>query len=456
MAPGSRRTKLSGSLPPSRTLVVDNGSYTLKAGFSSPSSLLTETSTSASTPSIIPNCLARDREKNVYIGSQLSSCKDFGDIVFRRPMEKGYIVNWEAEKEIWEHEFFDAKAKLHCDPKETGLILTEAPNALPVLQGHCDQMVFEEFGFARYLRTNGATLNAYNDIQSSFKAPAPAAEIVSTPPAEILMLIDSSYSHTTITPLLLGRPLQKSVRRLEVGGKLLTNYLTRLINVRQYDMKEETYLVNEIKEATLYVSNDFRKDMERTWKGPKGDRRPVFESGEGIAKDYVLPDYHAKKAGFVRDHDPTAATKLKELTKGKSLGASEDVLTLRNERFTVPELLFNPSDIGLRQSGIAQQVMDSLSSIPMGLWPGFLANIFVVGGNSNIHGFVPRLQTEIRALAPAECIVRVAKPADPVTSTWQGGANLAKNEEALRNLSVTKEEYEEYGGAWVARRFGGR
>ncbi|KAI9053209.1 hypothetical protein LZ554_002176 [Drepanopeziza brunnea f. sp. 'monogermtubi'] len=430
MAPGHRRTKLSGSLPPSRTLVVDNGSYTLKAGFSSPS---TETSTPTSTPSIIPNCLARDREKNVYIGSQLSSCKDFGDIVFRRPMEKGYIVNWEAEKEIWEHEFFDGKAKLHCDPKQTGLILTEAPNALPVLQGHCDQIVFEEFGFARYLRTNGATLNAYNDIQSSFKAPAPAADIVSTPPAEILMLIDSSYSHTTITPLLLGRPLQK-----------------------QYDMKEETYLVNEIKEATLYVSNDFTKDMERTWKGPKGDRRSVFESGEGIAKDYVLPDYHAKKAGFVRDHDPTAATKLKELTKGKSLGASEDVLTLRNERFTVPELLFNPSDIGIRQSGIAQQVMDSLSSIPMGLWPGFLANIFVVGGNSNIHGFVTRLQTEIRALAPAECIVRVAKPADPVTSTWQGGANLAKNEEALRNMSVTKEEYEEYGGAWVARRFGGR
>jgi len=151
MAPHHRRTKSSGPAPPDKTLVVDNGAYTIKAGFSSPDT----PNDPPSLPSIIPNCLARDRDKKIYIGSQLSACKDFGEIVFRRPVEKGYLVNWEAEKEIWEHEFFDAKAKLHCDPKETGLILTEAPNALPVLQTNCDQIIFEEFGFARYLRCSG-------------------------------------------------------------------------------------------------------------------------------------------------------------------------------------------------------------------------------------------------------------------------------------------------------------
>jgi actin-related protein 6 len=148
MAPSYRRTKSSGPPPPPKTLVIDNGAYTIKAGLAAP-----ETETAA--PNIIPNCLARDRDKKVYIGSQLSSCKDFSEIVFRRPVEKGYLVNWEAEKEIWEHEFFDSKAKLHCDPSETGLILTEAPNALPALQTNCDQVVFEEFGFARYLRVLG-------------------------------------------------------------------------------------------------------------------------------------------------------------------------------------------------------------------------------------------------------------------------------------------------------------
>ncbi len=270
------------------------------------------------------------------------------------------------------------------------------------------------------------------------------------------MLIDSSYSHTTITPLLLGRPIHPSVRRLDVGGKLLTNYLTRLLSLRQYDMRNDTYLVNDIKEATSYASLDFSADMEKTWKGPQGDRRPIYDAAKGIAKDYVLPDYNTLKTGFVRDHDPLANTKLKELTRGKPIGVMEDVIVLRNERFTVPELLFKPTDIGLRQSGIAQQVLDSLSGIPQGLWPGFLANIVCVGGNVCIGGFVERLQMEIRMLAPAECIVRVGKAADPITATWEGGANLARNEVKLASMSVTKQEYEEFGSAWVSRKFGGR
>jgi len=147
MAPSQRRTKSSGPVPPAKTLIIDNGAYTIKAGFSSP--------TSTSECKIIPNCMARDRSKNVYVGSQLSKCKDFGEITFRRPVEKGYLVNWEAEKEIWEHEFFEDKSPLRCDPKETGLILTEAPNALPQLQMNCDQIIFEEFGFASYLRCPG-------------------------------------------------------------------------------------------------------------------------------------------------------------------------------------------------------------------------------------------------------------------------------------------------------------
>ena len=155
MAPAHRTPKSSGPPPPARSLIIDNGAYTMKAGFSS--------SNTTDEPRVIPNCMARDRDKHVYVGSQLEKCKDFGDIVFRRPVEKGYLVNWEAEKEIWEHEFFEDKAPSHCDPRETGLILTEAPNALPALQMNSDQVVFEEFGFASYFRCPGM-LDSARDV----------------------------------------------------------------------------------------------------------------------------------------------------------------------------------------------------------------------------------------------------------------------------------------------------
>ena len=47
------------------------------------------------------------------------------------------------------------------------------------------------------------------------------------------------------------------VRRVNVGGKLLTNYLKEVISYRAWNMMDETHLVNEVKEALCYCSMDF-------------------------------------------------------------------------------------------------------------------------------------------------------------------------------------------------------
>lgn len=149
MAPG-RKPKSAGPAPPSSTLVLDNGADTIKAGF-----VTVDDDTSDKAPRVIPNCIARDRHNKTYVGAELEKCKDFGEITFRRPVEKGFIVNWEAQKEIWDRAFFDDKAPQRCDPLTTRLVLAEQPNSLPALQTHCDQIVFEEYGFSSYYRGIG-------------------------------------------------------------------------------------------------------------------------------------------------------------------------------------------------------------------------------------------------------------------------------------------------------------
>ncbi len=148
---GGRKSRPAGPVPPSTTLVLDNGADTIKAGFVTGEK-------ADETPRVIPNCLARDRHNKIYVGSELEKCKDFSEIAFRRPVEKGYIVNWEAQKEIWDREFFDDKAPQHCNPAESRLVLAEHSNSLPALQNHCDQIVFEEYGFASYYRGIGMFL----------------------------------------------------------------------------------------------------------------------------------------------------------------------------------------------------------------------------------------------------------------------------------------------------------
>jgi actin-related protein 6 len=101
-------SKKASAAPISKTLVLDNGAYSIKAGLVSNSSNPTYDDCHT-----IPNCIARStRDKCTYTASELDSCKDFGELAFRRPVEKGFIVNWEAEKAIWEHEFMGEKAGL--------------------------------------------------------------------------------------------------------------------------------------------------------------------------------------------------------------------------------------------------------------------------------------------------------------------------------------------------------
>ena len=118
----ARQKSSIGALPAgqlaSQTLILDNGAHTIKAGFS--------TTTTASDPEndcyVIPNCIARSqRDKRTYIGSELDDCEDYGELAIKRPVEKGFTVNWESEKAIWEHTLFDKGARLRVSANTTAL-----------------------------------------------------------------------------------------------------------------------------------------------------------------------------------------------------------------------------------------------------------------------------------------------------------------------------------------------
>lgn len=56
--------------------------------------------------------------------------------------------------------------------------------------------------------------------------------------------------------------IHKRVFRIDVGGKLLTNHLKEMISYRQWNMMDQTYIMDDVKEKCCYVSTDFKADME--------------------------------------------------------------------------------------------------------------------------------------------------------------------------------------------------
>jgi actin-related protein 6 len=289
---------------------------------------------------------------------------------------------------------------------------------------------------------------------------------------ECVLVIDSGYSHSTVTPLFNGRPIHRAIRRLDFGGKHLTNLLKEVISVRHFDLHQDTKIVNDIKEDVCFVSDDFRRDLERTWKGNADRRQKATPSkpqdedhamdldrpasrDEELRVDYILPDGIRLLRGFSRPHDSsTAAQRRRKAAALASDPEAEISMTLGNERFSVPEILFSPGDIGSKQPGLPDIVMQSLCVLPPLVQATMLSNVLVVGGNANIAGLVERLEAELRMRVKTDWAVRVRKMPDPLTSTWLGGARLASIwPEVVREYGVTKEEYHEHGSAWVARRF---
>lgn len=146
----------SGRLPQS-TFVLDNGAYAIKAGFAPIESRADDEILQAC--EVLPNCIVRSRDRKTYISAQSNEITQWSEAVFRRPIENGQLVNWEAEKEIWDHCFFDettaSRNTYIQEPADTTLIFAEAPNVMPALQKNTDEIVMEEWGFGGYMRAVG-------------------------------------------------------------------------------------------------------------------------------------------------------------------------------------------------------------------------------------------------------------------------------------------------------------
>lgn len=100
-----------------------------------------------------------------------------------------------------------------------------------------------------------------------------------------------------------------------------------------------------------------------------------------IITDYVLPDYANIRKGYAKpQHESTGIP-----------SNSEQIIRLNNERFTIPELLFHPSDIGINEMGIPEAIVDSIDSCPHELRPNLYSNILLVGGNTLFPGFRDRV-----------------------------------------------------------------
>ncbi|KIJ64586.1 hypothetical protein HYDPIDRAFT_111953 [Hydnomerulius pinastri MD-312] len=394
------------------TVVLDNGGSTVKAGVVGHNDRDHEVR-------LIPNAVVRSKgDRTTYVGHEIDRCKDFSSLHYRLPFEKGYLVDWDAQKAVWDGIF--STEVLSVDAPESSLIITEPYFNLPNIQDVYDQLVFEEYEFHSYHRCTPAAMIPYGSLFT--------VDGVGNP--ECALIVDSGFSFTHVVPMINHQIQWHAVKRMDVGGKLLTNQLKEVVSYRQWNMMDETYIMNDAKEACCYVSTQFLADLETCRSKPK--KNP-------IVLEYLLPNFSIGRGGEIRRPEYV-------------LTPTDQVLLMDNERFTIPELLFRPDDIGLEQSGLAGTIATSIGLLPEDLQGMFWANIGVIGGSSKFPGFHERLMTELRSLAPVDFEVQIFRSDDSVTESYYSALSFVKSPSFSTHL-VTRAEYLESGSNATRRKF---
>lgn len=76
------------------------------------------------------------------------------------------------------------------------------------------------------------------------------------------IVVDSGYSNTYVVPFFEGMPMKHCATRVDVGGKLLTNLLMEQLSFKEVNLQGETAIVQQIKEQSCFISENFERDMQ--------------------------------------------------------------------------------------------------------------------------------------------------------------------------------------------------
>lgn len=326
--------------------------------------------------------------RDFYVGDQAQALR--GVLQLKYPIEHGIVSDWDDMEKIWHHIY---QNELQVAPEDHPVMLTEAPLNPKRNREIMMEIMFEKFDHPAFYVSIQAVLSLYTCGRISG------------------MVLDSGDGVSHTVPVYEGYSLPHAVLRIDLAGRDLTDYLSKILTERGYSFitSAEKEVVRDIKEKTCYVARDFDEHMR------------ISASGryEELETTYELPD--------------------------------GQIITIGNERFRCPEAIFQPSFLGLDRPGLHESLYTSILKCDVDIRQEMYASIVLSGGSTMFPGIAERMLGEVVHVAPSLMKVKVIAPPERKYAVWIGGSILASLT-SFTSKWITREEYMESGANIVHKK----
>ena len=365
----------SKSLYSKTPIIIDIGTSSIKAGLSGQEK-----------PSLIfPNYFGemkysksvgswKDDDKKHIIGNDCN--KYFGVVKLKYPLSHGIFNNSEDISSIFEYIYSNLDMSI-TEIKEHPVLIAE-----PLLNPQENRRNIAKVLFDTY------------KIEQIFFASQPILSLFSTSSTSGAVL-ESGDGVTQSCIIYEGYTIPGSYKRINLGGKEVTEYLQYLLNKKGHELRNSDgfQITKKIKEELCEICS------------PENENKLE-------PKNYTLPD--------------------------------DSILEIGDERRLAPEILFNPLIREYEYPGIQEILAESINKTNVDLKLQLYGSILLSGGNTNIKGMKERIYKEIKKLAPKKAKIRLHTPINPENCCWIGG-NIISSLEISKEMWISVKEYMEKG-----------
>ena len=297
------------------------------------------------------------------------------------------ITNWDDAEAILHHCMYN---ELRVAPEEhpTLMILPSPPFTAKSTREKLTQIMFETFSVPALYLGDSSVLSLVAAGRTNG------------------LVVTSGLGNTYIVPVYEGVSQPDAALSTDLAGQYLSERLNRLLTKAGYSFTTtaEKAIIDDAKAKCCYVALDYNAEL-------------VKKASEKEFK-YELPD-----------------------------GAT---INLNNERFSTPEVIFQPSLDGFEDLGLHDMILKSIKRCDTELRKQLYGNIILAGSTTLFSGYADRIKKEVGPFRE-NWPCNVVAPPERAFLPWIGGSILSSLS-TFQDSWITKDEYDEEGPTIVNKK----